>query len=61
LHIAGGANSVDECTKIDQDGAFQAFATAYRQDGGFFFAWQNDYDYGQYNLTNPCPSGESVV
>jgi hypothetical protein len=59
--MAGSAISVVECTKIDQGGAFQAFATPSTRTTAFF-AWQNDYDYGQYILTKPCPSpAESVV
>jgi hypothetical protein len=61
LAMAGSAISVVECTKIDQGGAFQAFATPSTRTTAFF-AWQNDYDYGQYILTKPCPSpAESVV
>jgi hypothetical protein len=56
LAVAGGAVSVAKCTKIDQGGAFQAFATP-SSSSAAFFAWQNDYDYGQYILTKPCPSG----
>jgi len=36
LTAAGGAISVAKPTKIDQGGAFQAFATPSRKDGGFF-------------------------
>ena len=60
LAAAGGAISVAKCTKIDQGGAFQAFATP-SSSSAAFFAWQNDYDYGQYILTEPCPSAESVA
>jgi hypothetical protein len=61
LAAAGGAISVAKVTKIDQGGAFQAFATPSTRTTAFF-AWQNDYDYGQYILTKPCPSpAESVV
>ena len=60
LAAASGTISVAECTKIDQDGAFQAFATPSRRTEAFF-AWQNDYDYGQYILTKPCPSAEAVA
>jgi hypothetical protein len=60
LVAAGGAISVADCTKIDQGGAFQAFATPSTRTAAFF-AWQNDYDYGQYILTKPCPSAESVA
>jgi hypothetical protein len=56
LVAAGGAISVADGTKVDQGGAFQAFATA-SSSSAAFFAWQNDYDYGQYILTKPCPSG----
>src|SRR5215216_1607886 len=59
LAMAGSAISVAECTKIDQRGAFRAFATPSRRTAAFF-AWQNDYDYGQYILTKPCPPAESV-
>src|SRR5437588_5031433 len=52
LATAGGAISVATRTKIDQGGAFQAFATPSRRTAAFF-AWQNDYDYGQYILTKP--------
>ena len=52
--MAGSTISVAECTKIDQDGAFQAFATPSRRTEAFF-AWQNDYDYGQYILTKALP------
>src|SRR6266568_8273039 len=54
LAAAGGAISVAECTKIDQGGAFRAVATR-SSSSAAFFAWQNDYDYGQYILTKPCP------
>ena len=47
LAAAGGAISVAERTKKDQGGAFQAFATP-SSSSAVFFAWQNDYDYGQY-------------
>ncbi|UPK03272.1 hypothetical protein [Bradyrhizobium sp. 170] len=50
---ASGAVSAAECTKIDQGGAFRAFATP-SSSSAVFFAWQNDYDYGQYILTNPA-------
>jgi hypothetical protein len=60
LATAGGAISVAECTKIDQGGAFRALATP-SSSSAAFFAWQNDYDYGQYILANPCPSAESVA
>jgi hypothetical protein len=61
LAAAGGAISVAKRTKIDQGGAFQAFATPSWRTAAFF-AWQNDYDYGQYILTKPCPSpAESVA
>jgi hypothetical protein len=61
LVAAGGAISVANGTKIDQGGAFQAFATP-SSSSAAFFAWQNDYDYGQYILTKPCPSpAESVA
>ena len=56
LVAAGDAISVADGTKIDQGGAFQAFATP-SSSSAAFFAWQNDYDYGQYILTKPCPSG----
>jgi hypothetical protein len=56
LAMAGGAIYVAKHTKIDQRGAFQAFATP-SSSSAVFFAWQNDYDYGQYILTKPCPSG----
>jgi len=56
LAMAGGASYVAKHTKIDQRGAFQAFATP-SSSSAAFFAWQNDYDYGQYILTTPCPSG----
>jgi hypothetical protein len=56
LVAAGGAISVVDGTKIDQGGAFRAFATP-SSSSAVFFAWQNDYDYGQYILTKPCPSG----
>jgi hypothetical protein len=36
LAAAGGAISVAKRTKIDQGGAFQAFATSSGKDGGFF-------------------------
>jgi hypothetical protein len=36
LTAASGAISVAKRTKIDQGGAFQAFATTSRKDGGFF-------------------------
>jgi hypothetical protein len=52
--MAGSAISVAECTKIDQGGAFQAFATPSSTTTAFF-AWQNDYDYGQYILTKTLP------
>jgi hypothetical protein len=52
--MAGSAISVAECTKIDQGGAFQAFATPSSRTAAFF-AWQNDYDYGQYILTKTLP------
>src|SRR5215204_7546515 len=54
LAMAGSAISVAECTKIDQRGAFRAFATPSRRTAAFF-AWQNDYDYGQYILTKALP------
>jgi hypothetical protein len=61
LVAAGSAISVADGTKIDQGGAFQAFATP-SSSSAAFFAWQNDYDYGQYILTKPCPSpAESVA
>src|SRR4249920_760625 len=41
LAAAGGAISVAKCTKIDQGGAFQAFATP-SSSSAAFFAWQND-------------------
>jgi hypothetical protein len=56
LVAAGGAISVADGTKIDQGGAFRAVATP-SSSSAVFFAWQNDYDYGQYILTKPCPSG----
>jgi hypothetical protein len=60
LAAAGGAISVAKCTKIDQGGAFQAFATP-SSSSAAFFAWQTDYDYGQYILTEPCPSPAEAV
>jgi hypothetical protein len=60
LAAATGAISVAKGTKIDQGGAFQAFATPSRRTAAFF-AWQNDYDYGQYILTKPCPSPAGSV
>jgi hypothetical protein len=54
LAAASGAISVADGTKIDQGGAFQAFATPSRRTAAFF-AWQNDYDYGQYILTKTLP------
>jgi hypothetical protein len=54
LAMAGGAIFVAARTKIDQDGAFQAFATPSTRTAAFF-AWQNDYDYGQCILTKPLP------
>jgi hypothetical protein len=60
LLVAGGAISLDECTKIDQGGAFRADATASGRTAAFF-AWHNDYDYGQYIPTKPCLSAESVA
>jgi hypothetical protein len=57
LVAAGGAISVADGTKIDQGGAFRAVATP-SSSSAVFFAWQNDYDYGQYILTKPCPSGK---
>jgi hypothetical protein len=56
LAAAGGAIYVADGTKIDQGGAFRAVATP-SSSSAVFFAWQNDYDYGQYILTKPCPSG----
>jgi hypothetical protein len=60
LAVASSATYVAACTKIDQGGAFRAFATP-SSSSAAFFAWQNDYDYGQYILTKPCPSAESVA
>jgi hypothetical protein len=56
LAAAGGAISVAKRTKIEQGGAFQAFATP-SSSSAAFFAWQNDYDYGQYILTSPALAG----
>src|SRR2546425_13372283 len=56
LATAGGAISIAKCTKIDQGGAFRAFATP-SSSSAVFFAWQNDYDYGQCILTKPSPPG----
>ncbi|ANW04388.1 hypothetical protein LMTR13_33865 [Bradyrhizobium icense] len=56
LAAAGDAILVAARIKVDQRGAFQAFATPSRRTAAFF-AWQNDYDYGQCILTIPCPSG----
>jgi hypothetical protein len=58
--VASSATYVAAVTKIDQGGAFRAFATP-SSSSAAFFAWQNDYDYGQYILTKPCPSAESVA
>jgi hypothetical protein len=60
LAVASSATYVAACTKIDHGGAFRAFATP-SSSSAAFFAWQNDYDYGQYILTKPCPSAESVA
>jgi hypothetical protein len=60
LAVASSATYVAACTKIDQGGAFRAFATP-SSSSAAFFAWQNDYDYGQYILTKPCRSAESVA
>jgi hypothetical protein len=60
LAVASSATYVAACTKIDQGGAFRAFATP-SSSSAAFFAWQNDYDYGQYILTKPSPSAESVA
>jgi hypothetical protein len=54
LAVASSAISVVDGTKIDQGGAFQAFAAPSRRTAAFF-AWQNDYDYGQYILTKTLP------
>jgi hypothetical protein len=54
LAVAGGAIFVAARIRIDQGGAFQAFATPSRRTTAFF-AWQNDYDYGQCILTKPLP------
>jgi hypothetical protein len=60
LMAAGDAISVADGTKIDQGGAFRAVATP-SSSSAVFFAWQNDYDYGQYILTEPCPSPAEAV
>jgi hypothetical protein len=60
LAAAGGAIYVAVGTKIDQGGAFRAFAKSSRRMAAFF-AWQNDYDYGQYILTKPRPSPAEAV
>jgi hypothetical protein len=54
LAAASGVISVAKGTKIDQGGAFQAFAAPSWRTAAFF-AWQNDYDYGQYILTKALP------
>jgi hypothetical protein len=54
LAVADGAIYVAACTKIDQGGAFRAFVTP-SSSSAAFFAWQNDYDYGQYILTKALP------
>jgi hypothetical protein len=59
LAVASGAIYVANGTKIDQGGAFQAFATPSRRTAAFF-AWQNDYDYGQYILTKALPFAVSI-
>jgi hypothetical protein len=60
LAAAGGVISVAKRTKIDQGGAFRAFATP-SSSSATFFAWQNDYDYGQYILTSPALRQNSVA
>ncbi|MFG3595921.1 hypothetical protein [Bradyrhizobium sp. RDI18] len=60
LAAAGGAISVAARIRIDQGGAFQAIATPSRRTVAFF-AWQNDYDYGQCILTIPALPAESVA
>jgi hypothetical protein len=59
LAAAGDAISVAKPTKIDQGGAFQAFMTSSRRTAAFF-AWQNDYDYGQYILTIALPFAGTI-
>jgi hypothetical protein len=60
LAAAGGAIFVAARIRIDQGGAFQAFTTSSRRTVAFF-AWQNDYDYGQCILTIPALPAESVA
>jgi hypothetical protein len=59
LAAASGAISVAKGTKIDQGGAFQAFTTPSGKTAAFF-AWQNDYDYGQYILTKTLPFAGTI-
>jgi hypothetical protein len=56
LLVAGGAISLDGCTKIDQGGAFRADVTASGRTAAIF-AWHNDCDYGQYIPTKALPFG----
>ena len=60
LVAAGGANYVAKGTKIEQGGAFRAFATR-SSSSVAFFAWHNDCDYGQCILTKLPPPAESVA
>ena len=60
LAVASGAVYVAESTKIEQGGAFRAFATRSSRSVAFF-AWQNDCDYGQCILTKLPPPAELVA
>jgi len=60
LAVASGAVYVAESTKIEQGGAFRAVATR-SSSLVAFFAWQNDFDYGQCILTKLPPPAESVA
>ncbi|XIA66543.1 hypothetical protein ACFIOY_11545 [Bradyrhizobium sp. TZ2] len=56
LAMACTAIYLPDATKVEQGGAFQAFATCSRTLAAFF-AWQNDCDYGQCILTKPPFTG----